>query len=80
MSSCQMSAASGFRQRCSGHGIPVALIPFWIKAGWRLLGAHAVNTPELLRQLCNILSGDLRGQSDRGALGPTTFQTDHMPS
>ncbi len=46
----------------SGHGVPAALIASMIKVAVQSVAAHAANPPELLRQLRNILSGDLRGQ------------------
>ena len=46
----------------SGHGVPAALIASMIKVAVQSVASQAANPPELLRQLRNILSRDLRGQ------------------
>jgi len=45
----------------SGHGVPAALIASMIKVAAQSVASQAANPPELLRQLREVLSGQLRG-------------------
>src|SRR5664279_4757944 len=46
----------------SGHGVPAALIASMIKMAAQSVTAWASDPGELLRRLCGVLSGQLRGQ------------------